>query len=209
MSGDPVLFESRDGIAWLTLNRPRLHNAIDLQTRDQLWSLLEVAALDNEISVLIFRGAGHTAFSAGADLRDFGTAPSLVQSRQARRERDLWQRLASFEKPMIAAVHGYALGAGCELSLYCDFRVAAEDAVFGLPEVSLGYILLLAAPRLHPGPSALAGRWTCWRRERPFRPSVPWNGAWCIRLSPLMSWVPRRKLWRAAFLHSQWKPYGL
>jgi enoyl-CoA hydratase/carnithine racemase len=140
-AGDPVvLFEKRDGIAWLTLNRPRAYNAIDLEARDLLWTLLEVAALDDEIGVVVFRGAGERAFSSGADLSDFGTSPSLAESRRARRERDLWDRLAFFEKPLIAAVHGYALGAGCELSLYCDFRIASDDALFGLPEVSLGYL---------------------------------------------------------------------
>jgi enoyl-CoA hydratase/carnithine racemase len=139
-SDDVVQFEKRDGIAWLTLNRPAAYNAIDLDTRDRLWSLLEVAALDGEIGVVIFRGAGDRAFSSGADLTDFGTSPSYTEARRARRERDLWDRLACFEKPLIAAVHGYALGAGCELSLYCDFRIAAEDALFGLPEVSLGYL---------------------------------------------------------------------
>jgi enoyl-CoA hydratase/carnithine racemase len=141
VSGEPpVLYEKRGGIAWLTLNRPAAYNAIDLEARDQLWALLEVVALDDEVGVVIFRGAGDRAFSSGADLTDFGTSPSLTEARRARRERDLWDRLAFFEKPLIAAVHGYALGAGCELSLYCDFRIAAEDARFGLPEVSLGYL---------------------------------------------------------------------
>src|SRR6188474_1472267 len=121
-----VLYQKRDGIAWLTLNRPQAYNAIDLEARDLLWSLLEVVALDDEIGVVIFRGAGDRAFSSGADLTDFGTSPSYTEARRARRERDLWERLAFFEKPLIAAVHGYALGAGCELSLYCDFRIAAE-----------------------------------------------------------------------------------
>jgi enoyl-CoA hydratase/carnithine racemase len=137
---DVVLFEKRDGIAWLTLNRPQAYNAIDLEARDLLWTLLEVVSLDDEVGVVICRGAGDRAFSSGADLTDFGTSPSYVEARRARRERDLWDRLAFFEKPLIAAVHGYALGAGCELSLYCDFRIASEDAQFGLPEVSLGYL---------------------------------------------------------------------
>jgi len=136
----PVLFEKRDGVAWLTLNRPAAYNAINLDARDELWTLLEVIALDPEIGVVIFKGAGDRAFSSGADLGDFGTAPSFAEARRGRRERDIWGRLAFFEKPLIAAVQGYALGAGCELSLYCDFRIASEDARFGLPEVTLGYL---------------------------------------------------------------------
>lgn len=140
-AGEPVVFfEKRAGIAWLTLNRPSAYNAINLETRDELWALLDVVAVDPDVAVVIFRGAGDRAFSSGADLSDFGTSPSYVEARRARRDRDLWQRLAYFEKPMIAAVNGYALGAGCELSMYCDFRIASEDARFGLPEVSLGYL---------------------------------------------------------------------
>jgi enoyl-CoA hydratase len=137
---ETVTLEKRDGIAWLTLNRPDSHNAINLEARDRLWTLLEVVALDSDVSVVIFRGAGDRAFSSGADLTDFGTSPSFTEARRGRRERDLWGRLAFFEKPLIAAVQRYALGAGCELSLSCDFRIASEDAQFGLPEVSLGYL---------------------------------------------------------------------
>lgn len=138
---DPtVLYESRDGIAWLTLNRPSVLNALNLQMRDEIWSLLEAAALDDSVRVVVCRGAGERAFSSGADLSEFGTAPSFAEARRGRTERDLWHRFAHFEKPMIAAVHGYALGAGCELALLCDLRIAAESARFGLPETHLGYL---------------------------------------------------------------------
>ena len=135
-----VLYDSRDGIAWLTLNRPEVYNAINLQMRDELWVLLEAIALDGSIKVVIFKGAGERAFSSGADLSEFGTAPSYTEARRARVERDLWGRMARFEKPMIAAIRGYALGAGCELGLLCDLRVASDDARFGLPETHLGYL---------------------------------------------------------------------
>jgi enoyl-CoA hydratase/carnithine racemase len=135
-----VLYETHDGIAWLTLNRPEVLNALNLQIRDELWVLLEAIALDDSVKVVVFRGAGDRAFSSGADLSEFGTAPSYTEARRARLERDVWGRMARFEKPMIAAVHGYALGAGCELSLLCDLRIASEDARFGLPETHLGYL---------------------------------------------------------------------
>jgi enoyl-CoA hydratase len=135
-----VLYESSDGVATLTLNRPEVLNALNLQMRDELWVLLEAIALDDSVRVVLFKGAGDRAFSAGADITEFGTSPSFAESRRARTERDLWGRLAHFEKPMIAAVHGFALGAGCELSLLCDLCIAAEDARFGLPETHLGYI---------------------------------------------------------------------
>jgi enoyl-CoA hydratase/carnithine racemase len=91
------------------------------------------------VRVVVLRGAG-SSFCSGADINDFGTAPSYVDSRRGRRELDLWGRLASFDKALIAALHGYVLGAGLEMSLLCDFRIAADDAQLGLPEVGLGYL---------------------------------------------------------------------
>jgi enoyl-CoA hydratase/3-hydroxypropionyl-coenzyme A dehydratase len=135
-----ITYEKDDGgVARLTLNRPKVLNAVNLQMRDELWSAFEAFRDDPDARVLIVRGAGR-AFSAGADISEFGTAPSYVEARRARRERDLWGLLLHLPKPIIAAVHGYALGAGCEMSLLCDLRVASDDAHFGLPEVSLGYI---------------------------------------------------------------------
>jgi len=127
------------GVAQLTLNRPDKLNAVNLQMRDELWSALRAYRDDPDARALVVRGAG-SAFSAGADISEFGTAPSYVEARRARRERDLWGLVLHLPKPLIAAVHGHALGAGCELSLLCDLRLAADDARFGLPEVSLGYI---------------------------------------------------------------------
>ena len=134
-----IIYDKDDGVARLTLNRPDVLNALNLQMRDELWSALEAFRDDPDARVLVLRGAGD-AFSAGADISEFGTAPSYVEARRARHERDVWGLLLHLPKPLIAAVHGYALGAGCEMSLLCDLRVAAHDARFGLPEVGLGYI---------------------------------------------------------------------
>ncbi|MEE8369321.1 MAG: enoyl-CoA hydratase/isomerase family protein [Dehalococcoidia bacterium] len=129
-----------DGVAWVTLNRPQLLNVIDMRMRDELWEVAHAARDDPGVRVLIFRGAGERAFSAGADIGEFGTAPSYVESRRARRERDLWGFILSLEMPLVAAIQGYALGAGIELPMCCDLRIASEDARLGLPEVGLGYI---------------------------------------------------------------------
>lgn len=137
---DTILYDKQDGIAWITLNRPQQLNAINMQMRDELWEVVQAVRDDPEVLVVIFRGAGERAFCAGADISEFGTAPSYVESRRARRERDLWGLMLSLEKPLIAAIHGYALGAGIELPMCCDLRIASEDARLGLPEVSLGYI---------------------------------------------------------------------
>jgi enoyl-CoA hydratase/carnithine racemase len=138
---DTIVYEKMaDGLAWITLNRPEVLNAIDMQMRDELWNLMHAVRDDPDVSVVVFKGAGDRAFSAGADISEFGTAPSYVEARRARRERDLWGFMLALDKPLIAAIQGFALGAGIELPMCCDFRIASEDARMGLPEVGLGYI---------------------------------------------------------------------
>ena len=135
-----VFDKSSDGFAWVTLNRPDVLNAINMEMRDELWDLMHAVRDDPDVRVVIFRGAGDRAFSAGADISEFGTAPSYVDARRARRERDLWGLMLSLDKVLIAAIHGFALGAGIELPMCCDLRIASEDVRLGLPEVGLGYI---------------------------------------------------------------------
>lgn len=136
-----VLYDKPDpAIAILTLNRPAALNAVNLAMRDELWGLLLAVRDDPDLRVAVIRGAGERAFCAGADVKEFGTAPSVVAARRARQERDLWGLMVELETPLIAQIHGWALGAGCEMSLLCDLRVAADDARLGLPEVTLGYI---------------------------------------------------------------------
>jgi enoyl-CoA hydratase/carnithine racemase len=135
-----VLYDRADDIVWLTLNRPERLNAVHLGMRDELWTMLTLVRDDPTVRAVVLRGAGERAFSAGADILEFGTAPGLVQSRDARLQRDLWATMSQLRMPLIAALHGFAFGAGLEMSLYCDLRVASDDAQFGLPEVSLGYL---------------------------------------------------------------------
>ncbi|MEX1195686.1 MAG: enoyl-CoA hydratase/isomerase family protein [Dehalococcoidia bacterium] len=141
MTEAPVLYEkAADGVAWATLNRPDVLNAINMKMRDDLWGLMHAVRDDPDVRVVIFRGAGGRAFSAGADISEFGTAPSIAEARRARRERDLWGLMLSLDVVLVAAIHGYALGAGIELPMCCDIRIAADDAIIGLPEVGIGYI---------------------------------------------------------------------
>lgn len=147
---ETVIFEKVEGIAWLTLNRPHVHNAVNMQMRDELWELMWAARDDPDVRVVILKGAGDRALSAGADITEFGTAPSLVESRRARHQRDLWDFMLAMPKPLIAAIQGYALGAGIEMAMLCDFRIASEDARMGLPEVSLGYIPSAGGTQLLP-----------------------------------------------------------
>jgi enoyl-CoA hydratase/carnithine racemase len=127
------------GVATITLNRPERLNAIDLEMRDLLWEHLRACAEIPEVRVILFRGEGR-AFSAGADISEFGTAPSVMAARVARHERDLWWLLLNHRCVTIARMHGFCFGAGLELPLCCDARIASEDATFALPEVTLGYI---------------------------------------------------------------------
>ena len=135
-----IIYEKKDDVGYVTLNRPQALNAYNLQMRDELYQVLGAIKDDPEVKVAIFRGAGERAFCAGADLTEFLTAPSPVIARQVRWERDVWGLFLSITKPLIAAVHGYVLGDGLEIALCCDIRLASEDTQFGMPELGLGII---------------------------------------------------------------------
>ena len=136
-----VLIEKRGGgVGVLTLNRPEVINAFDTRMRDDLFSALGAANDDPEIRAILIRGAGERGFCAGADLTEFGSAPSQAIARQTRWERDLWGLFASAPKPLVAALHGYAIGSGVEIACLCDLRIASEDAAFRMPETALGMI---------------------------------------------------------------------
>lgn len=137
---ETIIFEKKEGIGYVTLNRPRVLNAYNLRMRDEIYQVLGAVRDDPEVMVVIFSGAGERAFSVGADITEFLTAPSPVIARQARWERDVWGLFLSIPKPLIAALHGYVLGSGLEMALCCDLRIAAENARLGLPEITLGMI---------------------------------------------------------------------
>lgn len=136
---ETIIYQKDGAIARITLNRPRFLNAHNIQMRDDLAEVLSAIADDTEVGVVIINGAGR-AFCAGADITEFGLAPSRVIARDVRWERDIWGMFLHLEQPLIAAVHGFALGGGIEMALCCDIRIATEDARFGLPEVGLGMI---------------------------------------------------------------------
>lgn len=135
-----ILVETAGGIARITLNRPTVLNAYNTQMRDDLYEALGLVADDPGVQVAVFRGAGERAFCAGADLTEFGSAPSQAIARRVRFERDIWGRFVALRKPLIAAIHGYCLGSGLEIALCCDIRIASPEARFGLPETTLGII---------------------------------------------------------------------
>ena len=135
-----IIYQKRDGVGYVTLNRPQALNTYNMQMRDELYQVLGAIKDDPEIKVAIISGAGEKAFCAGADLTEFLTAPSPTIARQVRWERDVWGLFLSIPQPVIAALHGYVLGDGLEIALCCDIRVASEDARFGFPEMGLGII---------------------------------------------------------------------
>jgi enoyl-CoA hydratase/carnithine racemase len=114
-------------------------NAYNIAMRDAMWEALQAVRDDPDVRVAVLRGAGR-AFCAGADLSEFGSAPSQVIARRVRWERDVWGLWSSLDKPFIAALHGHVIGSGLEMALLCDLRFAAENAVFRLPEVFLGLV---------------------------------------------------------------------
>jgi len=135
-----VIYEKDKGIARITLNRPEVLNAFSVQMRDDLFEVLSAIRLDDEVRAVLFKGAGARAFCSGADLNEFLTAPSAVQARRIRLVRDLWRLFISMPQPLVAALHGYVLGSGMEIAMYCDIRIAASNVFFGLPETGLGIL---------------------------------------------------------------------
>jgi enoyl-CoA hydratase/carnithine racemase len=135
-----LIYEKKDSIAYVTLNRPEALNVYNVQMRDDLYEVLLAIRDDDEVRVAVVRGAGEKAFCAGADLSEFLTAPPPVAARKVRFARDLWRLFLSIPQPMIAALHGYVLGSGMEIALCCDIRIASPEIKFGLPEMGLGII---------------------------------------------------------------------
>jgi enoyl-CoA hydratase/carnithine racemase len=137
-----IILEIEDGIAWITLNNPDKYNALDTEMRRELKRCLEDLSKDNTIRVVVIKGAGDS-FSAGADLKLFAEAgPEEITQflEEYGTSIVLGKIIREMPKPVIAAVHGYCLGGGFELSMWCDMIIASDDAVFGQPEIKVGLI---------------------------------------------------------------------
>jgi enoyl-CoA hydratase len=138
MTYQALVFEVRDGVAWITINRPDKLNALNDQVVAELADAAERVALEAAIQGAILTGAGPKAFVAGADIGELAQQGAFDGKARALRGQAMLRRLETCGKPVIAAVNGYALGGGCELALACHLRVASETAQFGQPEVKLG-----------------------------------------------------------------------
>ncbi|MFZ0888037.1 MAG: enoyl-CoA hydratase/isomerase family protein [Candidatus Binataceae bacterium] len=134
-----VIFEVREAIAWVTLNRPDRLNAYNVAMRDELFEVLGAIHDDPAIRAMVLTGAGR-AFSTGGDLTEFGTAPSPIVARWVRFRRDVWGLLRRLTISTVAAVHGLTVGGGLEMALLCDVAIAGDDVRICLPETGLGMI---------------------------------------------------------------------
>lgn len=133
-----VHWENRDGIAIITIDRPKALNALNMATMKELHALFAEVAHDETVDVIILTGAGEKAFVAGADIKEMAAMDTLSGRDWGRFGQAVTQQLEDAPQPVIAEVNGYALGGGCELTLACDFRYASENAQFGQPEVKWG-----------------------------------------------------------------------
>lgn len=133
----PVLFEHADGVATVTLNRPRQHNAINRAMRLAFRQAFESIAGDDSIKVVVVRGAGDRAFSSGADLKEIGNRTPMQRRIVATEEPSAVVRAC--DKPVIAAISGYAFGGGLEIAGACDMRIASRNAIFCFPEITNGW----------------------------------------------------------------------
>jgi enoyl-CoA hydratase/carnithine racemase len=140
MPYETILFEVQDRIAFITFNRPKVLNAFNTHMLHECIDALEKCGTDKEIRVVVFRGAGEKAFSAGADIAEIQDNNPFQQLAYNRLWIRLFHLIENIRKPMIASVHGYAPGGGTELSLCCDLVLASEEAKFALAEIKIGVI---------------------------------------------------------------------
>jgi methylglutaconyl-CoA hydratase len=130
-----------NGVAVITLNRPQVMNALNRQLREEIMALCTDLDADPDVGAIIFTGAGDRAFCAGADLKERGQRTTEEMYDERRFFRGKWiSAVAGIAKPTIAAINGYCLGGGLEVALQCDLRIASDNARFGLPEVTLGFL---------------------------------------------------------------------
>jgi enoyl-CoA hydratase len=140
MSYENVLTENRDGILWLTVNRPEKLNALNRATLGEISDAIEAAGNDGDVWAVVVTGAGEKAFVAGADIGELNTLGPVEAKEFALRGQAIYSQIERLTKPVVAAVNGFALGGGCELAMACHLRVASSNAIFGQPEVKLGLI---------------------------------------------------------------------
>jgi len=140
MAFENLLTTIDNGVLTITINRPDKLNALNKKTVEEMGAAIKEAKANPEVKAIIITGAGQKSFVAGADIAEF-IGRSLEQGKLlAQAGQNIFKEIETCPKPVIAAVNGFALGGGCELSMACHLRVAADNAKFGQPEVNLGLI---------------------------------------------------------------------
>lgn len=138
MDYETIIYQKDEDLAWIKFNRPKALNAENVQMTKDFTAAFDEARRDPEVKVIILKGEGR-AFCAGADVKEASVArPEAERIEHLKRLQDSATAVRNTGKPVIAAVHGYALGAGCEFAMLCDIRIAAEGTQFGFPEVGAG-----------------------------------------------------------------------
>ena len=140
MNYQTILFTIENGICTITINRPDKLNALNKQVFTDLDAAVDEVYNNPDIKTAIITGAGPKAFVAGADITEFGGLNKDEAMALAKRGQDVFFKIENSKKPIVAAVNGFALGGGCELTMACHFRLCSENAKFGQPEVNLGLI---------------------------------------------------------------------
>lgn len=140
MGYETIIYEEKDRIATIIFNRPKVLNAMNIKMIREMTDAIERVKKNGDIRVLIFRGAGDKAFSAGADISELQDKGPLALKEMVKVWVNFFHQIEVLPKPVIAAVQGYAPGGGTELSLCCDMVLAADDAKFGLAEIKIGVI---------------------------------------------------------------------
>jgi enoyl-CoA hydratase/carnithine racemase len=135
-----VLYEKKGAVAYVTVNRPKVLNALNTLTWKDLRTAFEDARQDTAIRGVILTGAGNKAFIAGADITELAHLTAFEAEQSSRFGQDVLDQIENLGKPVIAAVNGFALGGGCETAMACTIRIAVDTAKFGQPEVALGLI---------------------------------------------------------------------
>ena len=135
-----VKTENRDGVLVITIDRPKVLNALNAQTIDEIDQAFTAARNDESVRAVILTGGGEKAFVAGADINELAKMNPITGKETSEKGQRVFNAIERFPKVVIAAVNGFALGGGCELALACHIRLAADKAQLGLPEVTLGII---------------------------------------------------------------------
>jgi enoyl-CoA hydratase/carnithine racemase len=140
MTFSNILFEKKDSIAYVTVNRPKVLNALNMATMEELRAAFHEIKNDRDVRVVILTGAGEKAFIAGADIAELAGHDALSGKEYTHRGQSVLNLIENLGKPVIACINGFALGGGCEIAMACTLRLASETARLGQPEVKLGII---------------------------------------------------------------------